>query len=447
MENNNKILSVGEFNQLLSDFITTNFDTVWVKGELSNFKSYPSGHWYFKLKDESGQINGVMFRGRNASVDFTPKDGDQLEIGAQVNFYAPRGEINLNVQVMRKAGAGALFESFLKLKQKLELEGLFSPSNKKAIPKIPREIGIITSSQAAALKDVLTTLERRASFIPIVLYPSLVQGSEAPANLIKALQRAQTANEVDVILLVRGGGSIEDLWAFNDENLARLIAKSTIPIISGVGHETDFTIADFVADLRTPTPTAAAEMAAPDSLELIRNLENLSNRIHRIAKTRLETEAQRLDHLALRLNHAIPNPEQMRQQQVLLSNRLNRALIEKLRSSKQQLSYLQTRLDAISPAKRLKNEYQVLEKYQHRIQLSMQGRYQRELSKSQYLKMQLETLSPNRTLERGYSLVLEDGKPLSNPQLLKVKHRYTIEMALGSAQVQMAEISIMTKNS
>lgn len=444
MENSNKILSVGEFNQYLSDFITSNFGTVWVKGELSNFKSYPSGHWYFKLKDESGQINGVMFRGRNASVDFTPRDGDQLEVAAQVNFYAPRGEINLNVQVMRKAGAGALFESFLKLKQKLESEGLFDPLHKKPIPKIPRAIGIVTSTQAAALKDVLTTLARRASFIPIILYPSLVQGAEAPANLIKALQRAQDANEVDVILLVRGGGSIEDLWAFNDEKLARLIAKSPIPIISGVGHETDFTIADFVADLRAPTPTAAAELAAPDSLELLRTLDGLNDRIVRMARQRLDTEAQRIDHLLLRLNHSIPNPGQMRTQQTLLQNRLVRAVTEKLRSSNQQVTYFQSRLDAISPMKRLKTEQQVIEQYQQRIQLTMQSRYQSECSKSQYLKMQLEALSPNRTLERGYSLVLENGKPVRNPELLKAQKSYTIEMAQGSASVQFAEISSLS---
>ncbi len=447
MENSSKILSVGEFNQFLSDFITSNFGTVWVKGELSNFKSYPSGHWYFKLKDESGQINGVMFRGRNASVDFTPRDGDQLEVAAQVNFYAPRGEINLNVQVMRKAGAGALFESFLKLKQKLEAEGLFDPFHKKPIPKSPRAIGIVTSTQAAALKDVLTTLERRASFIPIILYPSLVQGAEAPANLIKALQRAQDANEVDVILLVRGGGSIEDLWAFNDEKLARLIAKSPIPIISGVGHETDFTIADFVADLRAPTPTAAAELAAPDCLELLRNIDGINDRMARLTRQRLDTEAQRLDHLLLRLNHSIPNPAQMRTQQTLLNNRLVRAVNEKLRSSHQQVTYFQSRLDAISPIKRLKTEQQVIEQYQQRIQLTMQSRYQSEFSKSQYLKMQLEALSPDRTLERGYSLVLENGKPVRNPQQLQVQHSYTIEMAQGSTQVQFAEVTTLVNKS
>ena len=442
MENTSKILSIGQLNQALSELIEENFGTIWVKGEVSNFKSYPSGHWYFKLKDDQSQINGVMFRGRNSSVDFSPKEGDQVEVAAQVNFYAPRGEINLNVQVMRRAGAGALFEAFLKLKQKLELEGLFDPLGKKSIPKMPRAIGIITSTQAAALKDVLSTLARRASFIPIVIYPSLVQGSEAPSGLIKAFKRAEAAQEVDVILLVRGGGSIEDLWAFNDENLARAIAQSTIPIISGVGHETDFTIADFVADLRAPTPTAAAEMAAPDRLELLRMLDGAQLQIKRYAQQRLEREAQRLDHLLLRLNHLIPNPSQMREQQTLLKNRLSRAMTEKVNLTKQQVTYLQSRLEAASPAKRLMQEYQILDAFQHRLGLSLQGRYQTERSHIQHFKNQIEALSPQRTLDRGYSLVVSEGVAVRDPQNLTEDALYTISMAQGSAELKLTNISI-----
>jgi exodeoxyribonuclease VII large subunit len=387
---------------------------------------------------------------------------------------------------MRKAGAGNLYESFLKLKDKLAKEGLFDPSIKKPIPKIPRAIGIVTSSQAAALKDVLSTLARRASFIPIVIYPSAVQGVDAPASLIKALERAESQAEVDVLLIVRGGGSIEDLWAFNDEKLARYIAQCSIPIISGVGHETDFTIADFVADLRAPTPTAAAELAAPDTAELLKNLRANQLQIARITKQRFETELQRLDHYVLRLNHAIPKPDQMRQQQALLNTRLQRAMMECLRSAKQQLSFFQNRLETISPARKLQLEggnldkfqdrltlaanarYQKegakiqylksqletlsparrltlerdnLAKFQDRIVFATQSRYQKENAKIQYLKNQMETLSPNRTLERGYSLVLVDGKPLINPQDLNTTQMYTIEMAEGSANVEFRDVS------
>ena len=395
MELNSEILTVGQLNEAISGLISASFDTLWVRGEISNFKSYPSGHWYFKLKDEQSQINGVMFKGRNYSVDFQPKDGDQVEVAAQVGFYAARGDMQLTVQQMRKAGAGALFEAFMKLKAKLEKEGLFDVSHKKDIPLHPKAIGIITSTQAAALKDVLTTLARRASHIPVIIYPSLVQGPEAAPGMIKALAQAQKSNQVDVILLVRGGGSIEDLWAFNDEQLAYAIASSTIPIISGVGHETDFTIADFVSDLRAPTPTAAAEMATPDRLELLRQIQGYADFMQRMMRQKLEREAQRIDQLSMRLQHAIPNPTQMRQRQNQLQERLTRVWQEKLRYWRQQQEH--------------------------------------------YL-LQIETLSPQRTLERGYSLILDETVAVRDPKDLQTETTYTVAMAKGSAQLTIKTI-------
>ena len=390
-----EILTVGQLNEAISSLINASFDTVWVRGEISNFKSYPSGHWYFKLKDEQSQINGVMFKGKNFTVDFQPRDGDQVEVAAQVGFYTARGDMQLTVQQMRKAGAGALFEAFMKLKAKLEKEGLFAAARKKDLPMHPRAIGIITSTQAAALKDVLATLARRASHIPIVIYPSLVQGAEAAPGMIKALAQAQKSAQVDVILLVRGGGSIEDLWAFNDEQLAYAIANCSIPIISGVGHETDFTIADFVADLRAPTPTAAAEIATPDRLELLRNLQGYADFMQRIMQQKLEREIQRMDQFSLRLQHAIPNPTQMRQRQNQLQERLMRAWQEKLRYWRQQQEH--------------------------------------------YL-IQIETLNPKRTLERGYSLILEGDLAMRNPQEMRTDTTYTLAMAQGRAQVSLARI-------
>jgi exodeoxyribonuclease VII large subunit len=399
MELNSEILTVGQLNEAISGLINASFDTLWVRGEISNFKSYPSGHWYFKLKDEQSQINGVMFKGRNYSVDFQPKDGDQVEVAAQVGFYAARGDMQLTVQQMRKAGAGALFEAFMKLKAKLEKEGLFDVSQKKDIPLHPKAIGIITSTQAAALKDVLTTLARRASHIPVIIYPSLVQGPEAAPGMIKALAQAQKSNLVNVILLVRGGGSIEDLWAFNDEQLAYAIASSTIPIISGVGHETDFTIADFVSDLRAPTPTAAAEMATPDRLELLRQIQGYADFMQRMMRQKLDREAQRIDQLSLRLQHAIPNPTQMRQRQNQLQERLMRVWQEKLRYWRQQQEH--------------------------------------------YL-FQIETLSPQRTLERGYSLILDETVAVRDPKDLQTEKTYTVAMAKGSAQLTLKTIQPST---
>ena len=389
-----QILTVGELNQAIAGVLESQFDTVWVKGEISNFKSYPSGHWYFKLKDPDSQINGVMFKGRNFSVGFVPKDGDQVEVAANVGFYATRGDLQLTVQLMRRAGVGGLYEAFIKLKQKLEAAGLFDASRKRELPKHPKAIGIVTSTQAAALKDVLTTLARRAPHIPITIYPSLVQGSEAPPGLIAALKQANDANEVDVILLVRGGGSIEDLWAFNDEALAYAIAESGIPVISGVGHETDFTIADFVADMRAPTPTAAAELVAPDRLELLRELAGLNQELTRAVIRRVERDTQRLDQLSLRLAHAFPNPDRMREKLSALSNRLGQTW--------------QSRLAA----------------------------WQRT---QEHHRAHLEALNPQRTLERGYSVVLatenEQIQAVRNPDQLHAGQAYTVQMAFGSAEI------------
>ena len=389
-----QILTVGELNQAIAGVLESQFDTVWVKGEISNFKSYPSGHWYFKLKDPDSQINGVMFKGRNFSVGFVPKDGDQVEVAANVGFYATRGDLQLTVQLMRRAGVGGLYEAFIKLKQKLEAAGLFDASRKRDLPKHPKAIGIVTSTQAAALKDVLSTLARRAPHIPITIYPSLVQGGEAPPGLIAALKQANVAGEVDVILLVRGGGSIEDLWAFNDEALAYAIAESAIPVISGVGHETDFTIADFVADMRAPTPTAAAELVAPDRLELLRELAGFNQELTRAVTRRVERDSQRLDQLSLRLAHAFPNPDRMREKLSALSNRLGQTW--------------QSRLAA----------------------------WQRT---QEHHRAHLEALNPQRTLERGYSVVLstenQQIQAVRNPDQFHAGQAYTVQMAFGSAEI------------
>lgn len=395
-----EILSVGQLNESISRLINTAFDSLWVRGEISNFKSYPSGHWYFKLKDENSQINAVMFKGKNFSVDFQPRDGDQVEIFAQLGFYATRGDMQLTVAQMRKAGAGALFEAFMLLKTKLEQAGLFAATRKKPIPEHPRAIGIITSPQAAALKDVLSTLARRACHIPVIIYPSLVQGSEAAPGMIRALQLAVDHAAVEVILLVRGGGSIEDLWAFNDERLALALAASPIPIISGVGHETDFTIADFVADLRAPTPTAAAEMATPDRLELLRQLQLQAQTLQRIVTQKLEREAQRIDQFSARLQRAIPNPQQLLLRQNQLQDRLKRAWQEQLR---------------------------------HRLR------------QQEHYLFQIETLNPQRTLERGYALILEGTQAVRNTLDLQAAKVYTVAMAKGHAHIQLQNVEQLPK--
>jgi len=395
-----EILSVGDLNRAIAASLEARFDTVWVSGEISNFKAYDSGHWYFSLKDEEGQIRCVMFRGRNGQVGFMPQSGDLVEVSASLGMYVPRGDIQLTIQTLRRAGMGGLYEAFLKLKAKLAKEGLFDEERKREIPFHPRSIGIITSPQAAALKDVLSTLARRAPHIPIVIYPTLVQGPDAPSGIIAALKAAEKENAVDVILLVRGGGSIEDLWAFNDEQLAYAIAQSPIPVVSGVGHETDFTIADFVADLRAPTPTGAAELAAPRKDQMLQELEAIKQALLQRVIQRVEREAQTLDQLALRLSHALPNPDRMREQITSWQQRLNQAWLVRMENWKRNQSHYQ---------------------------------------------LQLEMLNPQRTLERGYAVILSKQEnelhAVRKPNELNTENIFQVRLAEGQAEVQFSDVN------
>ena len=396
-----EILSVGDLNLAIAASLEDRFDTVWVSGEISNFKAYDSGHWYFSLKDEEGQIRCVMFRGRNGQVGFMPQSGDLVEVSASLGMYVPRGDIQLTIQTLRRAGMGGLYEAFLKLKAKLAKEGLFDDDRKREIPTHPRAIGIVTSPQAAALKDVLSTLARRAPHIPIVIYPTLVQGPDAPAGIIAALKAAEKENAVDVILMVRGGGSIEDLWAFNDEQLAYAITDSSIPVVSGVGHETDFTIADFVADLRAPTPTGAAELAAPRRDQMLQELDAIMQALIQRVSQRIEREAQTLDQLALRLSHALPNPDRMREQITGWQQRLNQAWSVRMENWKRNQTHYQS---------------------------------------------QLEMLNPQRTLERGYAVILnkdDDGlHAVRNPRELNAGHAYQVQLAEGQAEVRLSDVKM-----
>jgi len=395
-----EILSVGDLNRAIAASLEERFDSVWVSGEISNFKAYDSGHWYFSLKDEEGQIRCVMFRGRNGQVGFMPQSGDLVEVSANLGLYVPRGDIQLTIQTLRRAGMGGLYEAFLKLKAKLAKEGLFDAERKREIPTHPRSIGIITSPQAAALKDVLSTLARRAPHIPIVIYPTLVQGPDAPAGIISALKAAEQEKAVDVILLVRGGGSIEDLWAFNDEKLAYAIAESSIPIVSGVGHETDVTIADFVADLRAPTPTGAAELAAPRKDQMLQELGAIMQALSQRVNQRIEREAQTLDQLTLRLCHALPNPDRMREQIYGWQQRLNQAWSVRVQSWQRNQTHYQ---------------------------------------------LQLEMLNPQRTLERGYAVILTKNeqamKAVRNSTQLNTEATYQVRLAKGQAEVQFAKVN------
>ncbi|MDE2418869.1 MAG: exodeoxyribonuclease VII large subunit, partial [Burkholderiales bacterium] len=370
-----------------------------VSGEISGFSRAASGHCYFVLKDESGQLRCAMFRRAASLLNFSPKDGERVEIRGRLGVYEPRGELQLIVENMSRAGQGTLFEQFLQLKEKLEREGLFDPLRKRPLPPMPRGIGVVTSLGAAALHDVVTALQRRVPHIPVVLAPASVQGDGAPQELVDALKSlyalvgdSRQAVHIDVVLLVRGGGSMDDLWAFNDEQLARTIAASPVPVVSGVGHETDFTIADFVADLRAPTPTAAAELVAVPSLFLLDAALRLHERMHSAAERRLDRDAQRLDQVSLRIGRPSTLAHRQRMRLASLEQGLAHAVKAPIRAS-------QTVLQGIDLA----------------LPRALQRALTMESDRSSRLAMRLELLDPRLVLRRGYAwLSDESGHPVSS---------------------------------
>lgn len=348
-----KILTVSELNRLAREILEMSFPLFWVSGEISNFTRAASGHWYFSLKDAGAQVRCVMFKGRNSYVDFVPREGDKIEARATVTLYEARGDFQLTVEFVQKAGLGTLFEAFERLKKSLSAEGLFETSTKRPIPAFPKTIGIVTSADAAALRDVLTTLKRRNPSVPVIIYPTPVQGKGAAARIAEAINIANQRAEVDTLIVCRGGGSLEDLWSFNEEIVARAVYQSQIPVISGVGHETDFTICDFVADLRAATPTAAAELACSDISALQNNLRQIAKSMAQRMDRLIHTHAQRLDYLAKRL----VSPTQKIQS---FSNHLRQITLRLQAGIEKQLHFHRNQLNASADRLRLLNPNEVL---------------------------------------------------------------------------------------
>jgi exodeoxyribonuclease VII large subunit len=344
-----QVMTVSELNRLARNVLERSFPLFWVSGEVSNLTRAASGHWYFSLKDAGAQVRCIMFKGRNSYLDWLPKEGDKVEARCTVTLYEARGDFQLTIEFLQRAGLGMLFESFEKLKNKLALEGLFDAASKQAIPKHPKRIGIITSPDAAALRDVLSTLKRRMPNIPIVLYPTPVQGRDAADLIAHAIDTANERAECDVLIICRGGGSIEDLWQFNEEVVARAIAKCRIPTISGVGHETDFTICDFVADMRAATPTAAAELATSSREALLNTLNQLKLQLAKNIQYYLNQRAQALDYLARRLVSPLQQIEQQKSQLSQISYRLNVCINQQLQTKQHNLLRLSQNLQHLNP--------------------------------------------------------------------------------------------------
>jgi exodeoxyribonuclease VII large subunit len=434
------VLSVSSLNRSVRDLLETRFPLVWVGGEVSNLTLARSGHTYFSLKDEQAQVRCVMFRHRAQVLDWTPREGMQIEVRAAVTLYEPRGDFQLNVEFMRRAGLGALHEAFLRLRDRLATEGLFAEAIKRPLPAFPRAIGVITSLRAAALRDVLTTLARRNPSIPVIVYPTAVQGEGAAAEVVAALGTAGRRAECDVLILCRGGGSIEDLWSFNDERVARAIRACPLPVVVGVGHETDFTIADFAADRRAPTPTAAAELASPSRADLLSAISGLRERLHRRMVRDTETRMQLLDHLARRLVH----PAQRIQAQAAVLAQLvasvRRATERAFERERWRLSSLiersRRRIPQIEPLAQLTGHLA------HRLQsASTRGNSERE-AHLRALVRSLATLDPRAVLERGYSITRDqEGHAVRDSATVARGARLELTFARGTAQVRVEDKS------
>jgi exodeoxyribonuclease VII large subunit len=411
-----RIWGVGVLCRAIADAIEARFNPIAVRGEVSGFIRASSGHCYFTLKDPQGQLRCAMFKRSAQMLNFAPKDGQSVEVFGRLGVYEPRGELQLVVESMRTTGQGTWFEQFLKLKAQLETEGLFNADRKRPIPERPRAIGIVTSLGAAALHDVATALQRRVPHIPVVLSPALVQGADAPASLLQALQALSAKPEIDVILLVRGGGSLEDLWAFNDEQLARAIVACPVPIISGVGHETDFTIADFCADLRAPTPTAAAELCAVSQTDLVHQVMGLQELMQNLVHRQIDKSSQGLDLAQSRIGR----PSQAISQQVLRVTRLEQSMLQRMASITQACQH-----DLINKKAHLQRALgQTLQNSQQRVQRS---------------QLRLGLLNPRLVLERGFAW-LSDEKGVAISSVNQTKVGQSVQATLADGLVDLSVV-------
>jgi len=404
---NQPVYTVSGLNQEVRILLSSGFPLLWVEGELSNLARPSSGHLYFTLKDSDAQVRCAMFKNRNMGLLIRPQNGMQVRVRARVGLYERRGEYQLTVETMVESGEGALRQAFEALKKRLAAEGLFDPERKKPLPSFPRRLGVITSPTGAAIRDILSILRRRYPALPVLIYPASVQGVNASTSIAKALHRAEQRKECDVLILARGGGSLEDLWAFNEEDVARAIAACKIPIVSGIGHEIDFTIADFAADRRAATPSAAAELISPDQAEILSALRQYEQSLGRLLYSRLDSLQQTFNWLQRRLTQQHPRNRLQQQDQRLdeLEHRLKQALIIGLQSKAGRLSLLTTTLQQCSPGVRLAQTQAHYDRLRERLIIATSQSFKERTHRLQSLAHTLHTISPLATLSRGYAIV------------------------------------------
>lgn len=441
---NPDIYTVSRLNSEVRLTLELQFQQLWLVGEVSNFVAAASGHWYFSLKDQAAQVKVAMFKQANRYATVRPQNGQQVLIRARISVYEPRGEYQLLAEFIEPAGAGLLKQQFEQLKAKLAAEGLFAPERKQPLPANPRRVGVITSPTGAAVRDIITVLARRAPGIELIIYPCQVQGDTAAAQLRTMLSSAIRRNEVDVLIIGRGGGSIEDLWCFNDEALARAVADCPIPIVSAVGHEIDFALTDFVADVRAATPSAAAELVSPDHSQWLVALSQLQQRLSRAIRRQLMQQQPRLAQLQQRLQQLHPQRRLEQQQQRLdeLQLRLQRRMQQQLQQARRQHSYLQQSLQHLSPAKAIKQQQLQLQQLASRLrQAQLQQLKQHKFNLLQ-LSKQLHTVSPLATLARGYSIAFDaQQQVVTRNSQLAVGDKVTVKLAEGAFEAEVRKLT------
>ncbi|RPD90166.1 exodeoxyribonuclease VII large subunit [Neisseria weixii] len=428
-------LSVSELNALAKNLLEDHLSGLWIAGEVSNLTRAASGHYYFSLKDSRAQVRCAMFKGAAARLSQPLKEGDHIEVSGKISIYEARGEFQITVNEIRMVGLGRLYEAYEKLKAKLQLEGVFDLERKKPLPTHPQTIGIVTSLAAAALRDVVSTLKRRAPEIPVIIFPTAVQGAGSELQIAQAIQTASARAECDVLIVCRGGGSIEDLWAFNEEPVVRAIERCVIPVVSGVGHETDFTLADFVADVRAPTPTGAAELVSPNRLELLHKLTQAQGRLKTVLQQRYYDASQKVDWLARQIRHPRQKLNEQRVQLQGLAQHLRFAMQQNHRFNAQQLlrqtQVLQHLRPDVSPPKREVVQFQTALTQSFAILLKQR---RQTLEKQSAL---LEAVSPQHILARGFSVVKNSrGQVVRSSAGLKQGQKLHIVFADGETDVR-----------
>ena len=441
---NPDIYTVSRLNSEVRLTLELQFQTLWLQGEVSNFVAAASGHWYFSLKDSAAQVKCAMFKMANRNSSFRPQNGQQVLIRARISVYEPRGEYQLLAEFIESAGAGLLKQQFEQLKAKLQAEGLFDPALKKPLPTQVQRVGVITSPTGAAVRDIVTVLKRRAPGIEVIIYPSQVQGDTAAMQLRNMLSTAIRRSEVDVLIIGRGGGSLEDLWCFNDELLCRAVAACPIPIVSAVGHEIDFALTDFVADVRAPTPSAAAELVSPDQSHLLERIMRLRNSLIQAQRVHLQQAAPKLLNLSQRLLALHPKRRLEQQQQRLdeLQLRLVSSIKRRLLQASQQSQFADKSLRQLSPAKALTQQQQHISQLQQRLKQAQQQQLKQHTLRVAQLSGQLNTVSPLATLARGYSITFDAKQQVvTDSRQLKTGDKVAVKLAKGGFDAEIVKLT------